>query len=227
MSADNSAVVRPRRRWSARALPICAFALVALVAASLVGIDVARTLDHKHHSWLLNDIPVLDWLADHRWEQHITVAVGGVLALVGGWCVFAALLPGWRDLLPMRSAERITVGYLSRASVTDALRASALDVEHVVWVHAHLGRRCARVKVRIAAGDQEQHDAVRRRVHAALRRRFDSFGLAAPKELTFSTVKFRPEPPPIPGPSPATDQAQPSASHSDPKRSETPDEVSP
>ncbi|MGH3427515.1 MAG: hypothetical protein ACRDQZ_08095, partial [Mycobacteriales bacterium] len=64
------------------------------------------------------------------------------------------------------------------------------------------------------------------RVHAALRRRLDSFGLAAPKELTFNIVKFRPEPPPIPSRSPATGQAQPSASPSDPKRSESEDEVS-
>ncbi|MGH3426283.1 MAG: hypothetical protein ACRDQZ_01705, partial [Mycobacteriales bacterium] len=85
-------------------MPICAFALVALGTALLVGVDVVRTLGHKRHSWLLDDTPVLDWLAEHRWEQHISVVIGGVLALVGVWCVFAALLPGGRDLLPMRSA---------------------------------------------------------------------------------------------------------------------------
>ncbi|MGH8240906.1 MAG: DUF6286 domain-containing protein, partial [Steroidobacteraceae bacterium] len=137
----------------------------------LVLVDIVRVLDHNHRSWLLDQAPFLDWLNRRRWEQHATLLIAGGLVLAGAWCVLAALLPGGRDLLPMRSPSRSAIGYLSATSAAAALRASALGVENVVGVRVRLGRRSAKVKIRIAAGDQSQFDEVNRRARAAVERR--------------------------------------------------------
>ncbi len=192
MSTGSTATIRPRRCWATRALPICLVMLTLLVLSSMVLVDVVVGSSAQRSSWLLGQDSIRQWLERQTWDGLVTLIVCGVIAACGAIAVVAALVPGQRDLLPMWSPDRLTVGYLSAHSAAAALSTSALNVDHVLSAHVRLDRHRARVVFRTAAATRVEYDAVVTAVNATLQRRFASFGLVRPVRLRVKPRKFRP-----------------------------------
>jgi hypothetical protein len=190
-------------------VPTCLLAFVPLVFSVAVLIDVAASSRPGRKSWLLDQGAVWQWLESQPWDGLVTLIVWGVIAACGTLAIVAALLPGQRDLLPMWSPDRITVGYLSARSAVAVLKASAFDTEQVLSARVRLGRRRGRVSFRIATATRDEYDTVVSAVEAALQQRFKSFGLVRPVRLRVKPRKFRPHPPEVPAqlvpPEPATE----------------------
>ena len=111
----------------------------------------------------------------------------------------AAVLPGNRNFLPLRSPGRNTPAFLEKSHAVRALRAAARR-DHVLAATVRFGRRRVKVKVRVVAADSEAEREILERVEAAVRERFDSFGLVRPTKLVLRAKSFRPPAPkPRPG----------------------------
>lgn len=209
MSATETLTARAPRRWSARAMPVCLLALVALILGTAVLVDVVVSSTTRRGSWLLGYDAARQWLERQPWDGLITLIVCGAIAAGGVITLVAALLPGQRDLLPMWSSDRLTVGYLSAGSAASALIASALNIDRVRSARVRLGRRRARVSFRIVTATREEYETVVAEADDALRRRFASFGLVRPARLKIDAPKFRPPPYVAPSPAPPAVPAGP------------------
>jgi len=166
-----------------------------LVVSALLLVDVVhRVLGGRHSSWLLGQTAVLDWLAQQRWDEAATLIAAGSFMACGAGLVLLALLPGNRDLLPMRSSDKLIVGYVSASSARQALLTSALHAGHVVSARVRLSRRRATVRIRSAASERSEYDVVLNQVKAAVQQRFEGFGLARPRLVKFTGKKLRERP---------------------------------
>lgn len=195
MSSHSADWVASPRRWSTRALPACLIAMLFLVVSVLLLIDVVhRVLGARHSSWLLSQAGVLDWLAEQRWDAAATLFAAASFIACGAGLTLLALLPGNRDLLPMRSSDKLIVGYVSASSARQALLTSALHAGQVVSARVRLSRRRATVVIRSAASERAEYDAMLSRIEAAVQRRFESFGLTQPRRVKFRVKKRRERP---------------------------------
>lgn len=195
-----SAETTPRRRWSSRALSVCLLAFVVLGAAVAVATDVVRVWAGHEKSWLIHH-EQLEWLTSAHWDALGVRLASASLIVVGLGLVAAALLPGNRNFLPLRSPSKTTPTFLEKADAVRALRAAARR-DHVLAATVRLSRRRARVKVRVVAADTDEEREILERVDAAVRERFDSFGLVRPTRLVLRAKSFRP-----PAPKPPSGQA--------------------
>ncbi|GAA1916388.1 hypothetical protein GCM10009837_46680 [Streptomyces durmitorensis] len=189
MTGAGAAVVRARRPWSQRRLPVAVFALAAAAVCGVLLYDVVsvHVAGHAPARWR---VEAMEWLSTHGPES---ATASGVLAAVavlalGVWLLVLAVTPGRRSGLPMRPPLPGVHAVLERRAVAGFLRDAVTDVPGVGRVLVRVGRRRARVRAGLEFGEQ---DGARRAVTEAAEAAAAKLGLARPLRLR---VRLRTEP---------------------------------
>ncbi len=139
----------PRRPWSPRR-GVALLVLCAGTAACgyLLAEGVARRTGH-----VLPGAPrpdVLHRVATTSLADPAALVAGLAALVLGLWVLGAAVLPGWRDRLPMTVRTNGTRAVLDRSAIALLVRDTALAVPGVTSARVRAGRR--RVTVRALAG---------------------------------------------------------------------------
>ncbi|MEU6737464.1 DUF6286 domain-containing protein [Streptomyces physcomitrii] len=173
--AANTPRHRTRRPWSPRRIPSALVALVLAGAAGAVLADVVavrtgrRAADWRTHAF--------DSLADARVSDSWVSWAGAGTALLGLLMVFLALTPGLRGRLPLDSPAARLAATLDRPAAALVLRDAVLAQNGVGSARVRMGRRRARVHVRVGFGELEQ---VGEEVRRALAEAVAGCGFARP-----------------------------------------------
>ncbi|GAA3491429.1 DUF6286 domain-containing Asp23/Gls24 family envelope stress response protein [Streptomyces cremeus] len=177
----------PRRPWSPRrGVALLVLCVGTAACGYLLAEGVARRTGH-----VLPGAPrpdVLHRVATTSLADPAALVAGLAALVLGLWVLGAAVLPGWRDRLPMTVRTNGTRAVLDRSAIALLVRDTALAVPGVTSARVRAGRR--RVTVRALAGYGEPA-AVETGLTEAVEEALGALGLARPPR---SRVRLRAAP---------------------------------